>query len=296
MEKDARRSGSPEQAAGLPRAPASHPVPGKVPITSGLSSSRGLAIQRQAAVSTLGPRGPEVRSNWDIAMDPWMDAAHRGVAPLAETARGLKDGSPREGEAVRGIGDTVSDTLDVISTGLGNLTGGVASEETGISISSTTNAGPTFGPQGAAMWHVAFATTGRTGWIVQKIDNKVDGTDASGAAITPASIGLSPHYYEAWSVDASGAVTPSVGGDNDHWDQGSMGASSKGHWSTRGALYWVPGAATPAGMAPRTVPSAGMLVSSFTAPPGLGVARLHRYAHANWDATVTPPVDTGSAS
>jgi hypothetical protein len=219
--------------------------------------------------------------------------AHRESGDFGE--RGLRATPPKEKEVIRGVGDTISDVVDVIGTGLGNVVGGVAGLLTGISIASTTNAGPTFGPQGAAMWHVAFTPTGRTGWIVQKIHNTVNGTDSAGAAMTPASIGLAPDYHEAWSVDAAGTVTPSVGGDNDHWDQGGMGAGSKGHWSTTGALYWVPGAATPAGMAAGAVPNAGMLVSSVAAPPNLGVARLHRYAHASWDATVAPAVDTGSA-
>lgn len=266
-------------------------APGKTTLTSGL---RGLgAAAPGAAPARVEPVWGNVTTG--------VTAGATGPDPFDFTfgdaaGRGLKGGPLKEREAVRGIGDTLSDVGDVIGTGLGNVVGGIAGLVTGISISSATNAGPTFGPQGAAMWHVAFATTGRTGWIVQKIDNTVNGTDAVGAAITLATIGLAPNYYEAWSVDAAGAVTPNVGGDNDHWDQGGMGAGTKGHWSTTGALYWVPGAATPAGMAAGTVPNAGMLVSSLAAPPGLGVARLHRYAHANWDATVAPAVDTGSAS
>lgn len=219
-------------------------------------------------------------------------AVHRGQS---EGERGLRAGAPAEKQGVRGIGDTISDAWDVVSTGAGNVVGGIAGALTGISISQTTTGGPTFGPQGASMYHVGFNTTGRTGWIVQKVDNSLNGTDSTGAALTPASIGLTPHYYEAWQVDAAGAVTPSVGGTNDMWDQGPIGAGSKGHWSTTASLYWVPGAATPGGMAAGAVPSAGILVSSTAAPPGLGVARLHRYAHATWDATVTPNVDTGSA-
>jgi hypothetical protein len=96
-------------------------------------------------------------------------------------------------------------------------------------------------------------------------------------------------------VSATGAVTPNVGGDNDHWDQGAMGARTKGTWSTTGALHWIPCAATPGGMAADAVSNAGMLVSSIGAPPGLGTALLHRSARATWDATVTPPVDTGTA-
>jgi hypothetical protein len=189
----------------------------------------------------------------------------------------------------------VSDVIDVVGTGVGNVIGGVAGALTGISISSRTLTGPTFGPQGATEWHVAFGTTGRSGWIVQEIHNTLNGTDAAGAAMTPTSVGLDPHYFEAWSVDAAGAITPSVAGTNDQWDQGGLGASTKGHWSTRGSLFWKPGAATPGGMAAGAVPTAGILVSSFAAPPGLSMARLQRFAHANWDATVTPAIDRGSA-
>jgi hypothetical protein len=267
---------------------------------AGAADSSGAAVGK--ATLTEGLRGLGADAAAPAQVTPkWTDISvgatpgDTGPAPSAPAGRGLKGGPPGEREAVRGVGDAVSDAMDVVGTAVGNVVGGVAGLLTGISISSTTNAGPTFGPQGAAMWHVAFSTTGRTGWIVQEIHNTVNGTDGTGAAMTPASIGLAPDYYEAWSVDAAGTVTPSVGGDNDHWDQGGMGAGSKGHWSTTGKLYWVPGAATPAGMAARAVPNAGMLVSSFAAPPGLGVARLHRYAHANWDATVAPAVDTGSA-
>ena len=164
-----------------------------------------------------------------------------------------------------------------------------------ITITSKTNAGPTFGPQGAALWHVSFATTGRNGWIVQKIDNTLSGTDAHGRPMTPASIGLAPHYYEAWHVDASGKVTPEVNGDNDQWDQSPMDAKTKGTWATTGELFWVAGAATPGGMRARGVANAGMLVSSLSAPPSLGSSLLHRHATGTWDATVTPAVDRGTA-
>src|SRR5262249_16328746 len=130
------------------------------------------------------------------------------VPGSVEAERGLKAGKPGEKQGVRGIGDALSDAWDVVSTGAGNIVGGIARALTGIPISQTTTGGPTFGPQGASMYHVGFATSGRTGWIVQKVDNELHGTDSTGAALTPASIGLTPHYYEAWQVDAAGAVTP----------------------------------------------------------------------------------------
>lgn len=286
-------------------APSDSVAPGKQ-IRADKMGESGPGIVLQAKVAPGAENAPQRMADWHatdmigaMGLEPVQAVGVPDSVAFThgqDSARGLKGGRPGEREAVRGVGDMVSDASDVVGAAAGNLVGGIASAVTGISISSTTNAGPTFGPQGAAMWHVAFATSGRTGWIVQKIDNTVNGTDAGGTPMTPATIGLAPHYYEAWSVDAAGTVTPSVGGDNDHWDQGGMGAGSKGHWSTRGTLYWLPGAAMPGGMAAGAVPNAGMLVSSFAAPAGLGVARLHRYAHANWDATVIPGVDTGSAS
>jgi hypothetical protein len=263
------------------------PSPGKATLVDGL---RGIEASASAPASSPVPEATR-----------GMAGGSRLDAIFGDVLRGLKGGPPGEREAVRGGGDSAGPAAGPAAPDAGAATPAAPAAPApaptpAVTITSTTNAGPTFGPNGAAMWHVAFTTTGRTGWIVQKIDNTVTGTDAAGSPMTPASIGLAPHYYEAWSVDAAGAVTPSVGGDNDHWDQGSMGDRTKGSWSTTGDLYWVAGAARPGGMAARAVPNAGMLVSSYTAPPGLGSALLHRYARATWDATVTPPVDTGTAA
>jgi hypothetical protein len=85
MEKDDRRNGGSEQAGGS-REPqgASRPAPGKVTHTSRLSPGRGAAVQRKAAAPSQEAALPQTRSRWDLTMDPWMDAAHRGVAALAD--------------------------------------------------------------------------------------------------------------------------------------------------------------------------------------------------------------------
>jgi len=271
------------------------PSPGKSTLISGL---RGL----DAPVATS--RDPMVA---DAPASP--APATRGLSATSidllfgSTRRGLPGGPLGERQAVRGgDGDATPATpaspapTDGGTPAPAGPTTPAPAPTPAVTITSTTTAGPTFGPQGAAMWHVAFSTTGRTGWIVQKIDNTVTGTDASGGAMTPATIGLAPHYYEAWSVSSTGAVTPAVSGDNDYWDQGGMGARTKGTWSTTGALHWIAGATRPGGMAAGAVPNAGILVSSYSAPPGLGPVLLNRQARGTWDATVTPPVDTGSAS
>jgi len=104
MERDARQSGGPERAGGN-REPqrASRPAPGKVTRTSRLSSSRGPAVQRKAAAPGPGSGGPQVRSAWDHTMDPWMDAAHRGVTALAE--RGHQDSGAIQAKGLEGTPD-----------------------------------------------------------------------------------------------------------------------------------------------------------------------------------------------
>jgi Domain of unknown function (DUF4157) len=82
--RDRQRSG-PEQAAGS-HAPhhVSRPAPGKVTRTSKLSSSAGPAVQRKAAATTPGGASAPARSSWELTMDPWMDAAHRGATALVQ--------------------------------------------------------------------------------------------------------------------------------------------------------------------------------------------------------------------
>lgn len=87
MEKGDRQSGGPEQRADSrepQRAP--RPAPGKVTPTSRVSPGGGPAVQRKAAV--LAPAAPRAGSRGDHTADTWMDAAHRGVSALAETAPG----------------------------------------------------------------------------------------------------------------------------------------------------------------------------------------------------------------
>lgn len=248
-------------------------APGKTTLSGAL---RGLAP------ASSGPAAaPTVSPLFDFT---FSDAPGRGL------------GGDGEKQILRG-GEGDGDGSTAIGGGDGGtpMSGAPKQPVAPVTIGVTTNAGPTFGPEGASMWHVAFTTSGRTGWIVQEITNTINATD-NGTAMTMAGIGLAPHYYEAWSVSATGAVTPMVSGDNDHWDGPGLGPRTKGTWTTLGDLYWIAGSATPGGMAARTVPNAGMLVSSFTAPPGLGSVLRHRSMTATWDATATPPTHTGTTS
>jgi hypothetical protein len=86
METHDRQNAGPEQMVSR-RGPqrASRPAPGKVTRTSKLSPGRGVAVQRKAVRPTPGgAAAPRARSRWELTMDPWMDAAHRGVTALAE--------------------------------------------------------------------------------------------------------------------------------------------------------------------------------------------------------------------
>jgi hypothetical protein len=105
MEKDRWRNRNPEQMAGN-GAPerASRPAPGKVTRTSKLSPSRGAAVQRKAVAPTPGGAATlKARSPWELTMDPWMDAAHRGVTALAERETAFEaDVSPGHDVQMRG--------------------------------------------------------------------------------------------------------------------------------------------------------------------------------------------------
>jgi hypothetical protein len=161
-------------------------------------------------------------------------------------------------------------------------------------ISTKTNSGPTWNPHGHFDWRVGFTTSGRNGWIVQKIENTYSGTDSAGKAFTT---GLpTPKYWEAWAVDGSGAVTPAIGSDNDYWIRGSRGTGTKGSWSMKGEVHFTTTDPATQGFTKGGAPDAGILLSTTTAPTGLGAVLLNRSANGTWDSTGTTPTHTGATS
>jgi hypothetical protein len=116
MEKDDRQNGSLEQKqdSSEPQQ-ASRPAPGKVTRTARLSAGRAPAVQRKP-VAADGGGAPRARTAWEQTMDPWMDAAHRGLTAL--TARGeepvqMRGEAEQPGECVhelaaQGISDASS--------------------------------------------------------------------------------------------------------------------------------------------------------------------------------------------
>jgi hypothetical protein len=62
--------------------------PGKVTRTSRLPGRPEVAVQRKAS-AIAGSHAPQTRSAWELTMDPWMDAAHRGLTAAAERDQGM---------------------------------------------------------------------------------------------------------------------------------------------------------------------------------------------------------------
>ena len=136
--KEAPARPSAEPAAETPRAPFGRPT---------LGPSEVLALQRQAGNQAV------VR-----ALDG--ERADRGLRVTRDDEEPVRGRTP---------GEAVGDVARPVGTGLGNALGGIMGAVTGISVSSSTDTGPTWSPGAQFEWHVGFATTGRSGWLVQEI-------------------------------------------------------------------------------------------------------------------------------
>jgi hypothetical protein len=156
----------------------------------------------------------------------------------------------------------------------------------GLDISDFKVSGPTWSPHGAFDWRVKFTTSGRNGWLVQEIVNTIDVKNAAGAAVNTA--GVVPRYWEAWAVDASGQISPSAGPVHDMWIRPNWGANTVGRWSMSGRLHFTTTDPATQGFTPGGVSNAGILLSTATAPAGLGAVLRWRMANGQWDDTSTP--------
>ena len=231
-------------------------------------------------------------------------AVRRALAAQRAPERGLRL-HPDDTEPVRGrsvgewISDTAGDIARPVAWAAGSVVGAAMGAITGVTVSSHTNTGPRWDPGGAAEWHINFTTSGRSGWLVQKVENSWRAKDAAGNAVASP---FTPKYYEAWAVDAAGNVTPDDGaGNNDQWDNPDFNAqlsAIEGHWATSAKVYFTTvDPATHGFIANNPATNAGILLSSTTAPAALdlGIARLHRYAQGTWDSTGATATHTGSA-
>jgi hypothetical protein len=278
---------------------------------------RQLAMQRQPAPATgpgnlsrphnVSPAASRNDRPQEFKADLSAVPAHAPASP-ANTG-GLKRGITKgpSGEMLggaRSAGEAVGDFFRPVGNALENAFGAVVGALTGISISSNTNSPATWANDGSFDWRVGFSTTGRSGWLVQEITNSYRAEKANGQAIN---VPATPHYWEAWTVDAAGHITDIIGADNDYWirpdlaanqaalGQGVLANNNRGHWSMKSSVYFTKTDPTANGLARNTVPDAGMLPSGLAAPPDLGIARLHRYAQGHWDSTVPTHTHTGMA-
>ncbi len=280
-------------------------TPGRVRLT-GDSLELGSVLQRgdldlsrltpSAVIALRGLVGNQVISRWvgrhNTTGSPRPRLKGEGRA-AAKPARGLEIVTTPEATVSEGptTEEAEADVNRPGATAIGNLIGSAAAALTGISISSTTNTGPTWRNRGAFNWQVGFTTSGRNGWIVQEITNEERAEDAEGLDVIE--VPVSPHYWEAWAVDGEGAVTPANDVNNDYWTNPPYASGSHGHWSTFASLYFTTTNPATQGFTRRNPhTNAGDLLSSTSAPAGLGMARLFRYAQGTWDSTGT---HTGSA-
>lgn len=246
--------------------------------------SERVSRQHGHSVETSGARGGH--------------AAAPGKQTLVEQAYGSdlaglrRNAPPDEDVGGRTVGEAIGDAARPVVTAAENAVGRAVGRLTGITISSHTTSPAAWSPHGFFHWEVAFNTTGRSGWLVQEVRSTRRAQDASGKKLPDH---LTPHYWEAWGVDAAGAITPQSGATHDFWQRRSFGNHTQGHWTMTSAVHFTTTHPASMGFTPGGVPEAGSLLSTTSAPSGLGVARLHRYAQGTWDSTGAKPTHTGSA-
>jgi len=288
---DARRN---RPAAGLPRFLQAKLAVG--PVDDPLEHEADATAERVMRMP-LHPPDPRAAqpTHGAIARSGGPDRDNEVVTPQAAAAKspsnidatlGLKPVA-REDEWVMGrtAGEFVGDVGRPIGSFFSNVYGSAVGALTGVSISSTTTAGPVWYANHGFNWRVGFATTGRNGWLVQEIDfGSWRARDAAGNAVPGPP---HPHFFEAWGVDAAGAVTPNNGPVNDIWNVPAL-AAVEGHWDTTSNVYFTTvDPATQGFIAHNPATSAVDLLSSPNAPAALnlGTARMHRHAQGHWDAT-----------
>ena len=141
-------------------------------------------------------------------------------------------------------------------------------------VTATTRTGPTFGNCRAFSWVVDWSTTGRSGFIVQEITNTNTINACDGTAQPAPS---TPHYWEAWSVDAAGVVA-----SGDQWTRAAR-PNTTGSWAMRGSASFVSTLDPAAGFSTTAVPDANGLMATTTAPGNLTNPAFTRNKADSWD-------------
>ncbi|MBC8029981.1 MAG: hypothetical protein H7Z16_07705 [Pyrinomonadaceae bacterium] len=239
------------------------------------------------------------RFNWDkLNSDARLNNAFHNNSPLTNAYKGGLDSSrtsrfPSTRSSTHLVaGDRPDESEGLVLGGEadGNAATAAAPQAGAIggdatSISTANLSAPEWKNNGEFKWWIKWATDGTKGWIVQQIENTYSGTRADGTAITNASMGAEPSYYEAWEVAASGTITGSLGatGNRDRWQRPALGAlGSPTSFSMKGTVYWTSKDPAASGFTSGGVGNAGALLSSKSAPAGIGSALLVRSAHGMW--------------
>ena len=97
--------------------------------------------------------------------------------------------------------------------------------------------------------------------------NTIDVKDSTGAPVNTSSV--VPRYWEAWAVNATGQISPSITAVHDMWIRPNWGANTVGHWSMSGRLHFTTTDPATQGFTAGGVSNAGILLSTATAPSGL---------------------------
>ncbi|MBS1911262.1 MAG: hypothetical protein JST22_04695 [Bacteroidetes bacterium] len=160
-----------------------------------------------------------------------------------------------------------------------------------VTVRSITKSGPDWGDHGYFDWWVGFDTNGRSGWLVQEIVNAYHAESDKGVELPLHPL---PRYWEAWRVDAKGGVTPGDAHGNDHWGRPGRGVNTRGHWSMTGAVYFTTTDPAAMGFTVGGARDAHDLLSTTTAPTGLGRVLVDRYADGVWDSVTNPPIHSGN--
>lgn len=155
-------------------------------------------------------------------------------------------------------------------------------------ITTTTTTGPTWRACREFEWVVDWATTGRSGFIVQEIINAGAITRCDGTSVAPPN---TPHFWEAWAVDASGTVGD---GGADRWFRAPR-RNTSGVWSLLGLVFFVNALDPAAGFSRTAVPDANGLMATTTRPGNLPAASLARFAWGVWNCCDGNSTHSGTA-
>ncbi len=198
----------------------------------------------------------------------WPTAESRSTAesrPAAEPEVQDRSGAP---SAVEGDGEAAD--WD-IAGGFGSLTGPPQ-----FTVSASTRTGPTYNSCRGFSWVVDWATTGRNGFIVQEITNSGSITRCDGTTMTPPN---TPHFWEAWPVDGTGAVGD---GGGDLWFRAPR-PGTRGSWTLSSNVGFAAALDPAAGFSRTAVPDANGLLATTTDPNNLYPATLTRRKTGVWD-------------